>query len=190
MNGMTSLKNNFLIAMPRMGDPTFHHAVAYVYEHSEETGALAIIINKPMRITLGDVLQHLSIPIKQQNVEKYPVLLGGPIAPEQGFIIHRNGHFLDEPALATTDEIRISTSRNVLQAIAAGTGPEEVMVSLGYSAWKSGQLEDELLNNIWLVAPADAKILFHTPFEQRWQSAAASIGIVDISRLSSDVGHA
>ncbi len=188
MEGLISLKNNFLIAMPSLGDSSFYHTVTYIYKHNEE-GAMGIVINKPMRITLGDVLHHLSIPIKQHDVEKYPILLGGPVAPEQGFIIHRSEHLSDEPTLATNDDITVSTSRNVLQAIAAGTGPKDVMVSLGYSGWKPGQLEAELTTNVWLVAPAKAEILFKTPFEYRWQFAAASIG-VDLNLLVPDVGHA
>lgn len=180
------LKNHFLIAMPSLRDINFHQSVTYIYEHNDE-GALGIVVNKPMRITLGDVFRQLSITTNDPKIEKFPVVLGGPIAQEQGFIIHRTKEFSMD-ALIENDEIAISTSKEVLESIAKGHG-NNIIVSLGYAGWSNGQLETELISNSWLVAPADPKILFDTPFEKRWRAAAALIG-VDIDRLGTDVGHA
>lgn len=193
MDNSNYLKNHLLIAMPRLMDPNFHKSVTYIYEHNEE-GALGIVINKPMRLTLGDVMRHLKISIQDPNIDQYPVLLGGPVAQEQGFIILPTQHynFKEEPIeelLAENDEIVVSSSKSLLQTIAQGSGPQDLIISLGYSGWGAGQLEEEIANNSWLVAPFHLDILFKTPFEKRWHAAAASIG-VDLNRLANDAGHA
>jgi putative transcriptional regulator len=182
------LKNYFLIAMPKLEDNTFHRAVVYIYEHNEH-GAMGIVINKPMRITLGDVLKHLAIPVKDTSIGQQPVFLGGPVAQEQGFIIHPARFHSEDTPIALSDEVAVSTSKSLLQSIAQGDGPKEVIVSLGYSGWSAGQLESEIADNSWLIAPFNAKVLFHIPFEQCWHAAAATIG-VDFNRLSGEAGHA
>ena len=136
----SSLKNRLLIAMPSLQDSTFYRSVTYIYEHSD-AGALGIIINKPIKITLGDVLKQLGITIEEPKIEKYPVLLGGPVAQEQGFIIHPTNAFSADP-LVKNKEITISTSKLVLEAIASGKGPSELLVSLGYVGWSSGQFRE------------------------------------------------
>lgn len=186
MKNNLSLKNHFLIAMPALKDINFHQSVTYIYEHNDD-GALGIMVNKPMRITLGDVLKQLEISTTNPNVEKYPIVLGGPVAQQQGFIIHRAKQFAAVP-FVENEEIAISTSKEVLQSIAQGED-KDIIVSLGYAGWSPGQLESEMADNSWMVAPADPKILFETPFEKRWRTAAALIG-VDLDLLSSDVGHA
>lgn len=182
-----NIKNQFLIAMPTLKDTEFHQAVAYLYVHDEK-GAMGIIINKPMQITLGDVLKQLDITATDARIEASPVLLGGPIAQEQGFVIH-DATDLKSKALAVNDNIAVSISKTILQEIAQGAHKDEFIVSLGYASWGPGQLEDELASNVWLLAPVKGEILFSLPFEQRWRAAAALIG-VDFNRLSSETGHA
>ena len=186
---ITSLKNHFLIAMPALQEPHFYHAVVYVYEHNEE-GATGIIINKPMRISLGDVFKHLTIKIQDDKIGKEPVLLGGPVAQEQGFIVFPPQEIAGEEAqLVENEQIIISTSKKILQDIATGAGPMGAVVVLGYAGWTAGQLEQELATNSWLVAPSSSEILFQIPFAQRWKAAIISLGI-DPNRLSPDLGHA
>ena len=182
-----NIKNQFLIAMPTLKDSNFHQAVAYLYEYDEK-GAMGIVINKPMRITLGEVLKHLDITATDSSVEANPVLLGGPIAQEQGFVIHDASDLKSAP-LALNENIAVSTSKSILQEIALGEHKDEFIVSLGYAGWGPGQLEEELASNSWLLAPVKSEILFSLPFERRWRAAAALIG-VDFNRLSSESGHA
>lgn len=174
-------KDKFLIAMPSLNDPNFTKSVIYLYEHNED-GAMGLIINKPLHINLGNVLRHLDIEITDRTVETHPVLMGGPIGQEHGFVIHDNPEE-DEY------EIEISASKETLTDIAQGNGPGNFLVALGYAGWSSGQIESEIQRNDWLVAPFDINILFSTPIENRWHAAAKLIG-VDLSQLSDQIGHA
>jgi putative transcriptional regulator len=182
---MTSLEQQLLIAMPALNDPNFSQAVIYVCEYNKENGAMGIVINKPMNISLGEVLRHLNISTTDEKVDNYPILRGGPIAQEQGFIIRRSRSSAETP----NGEITLSASKQDLAEFANGEGLDDSLVSLGYAGWGAGQLEQELIDNAWLVAPLDMKILFDVPYELRWRRAAASIG-VDLDRLSGDSGHA
>lgn len=192
LKSIHSLKNHFLVAVPSLNDPNFSKSVILVYEHDEEAGAMGIIINKPMRITVGDVLRHLEM-VTEENIEEVndmPVLLGGPIAQEQGFLIVPKGSIeLNEKPVSESEDIIISTSKNLLQTLAVGKAPKDILVSLGYSGWFPGQLEEEIAHNSWLVVPYQKEILFQIPFEKRWVAAAAAIG-VDIHRLAAGSGHA
>ncbi|NEX18605.1 MAG: YqgE/AlgH family protein [Halochromatium sp.] len=187
MTNATSLTNHFLIAMPGLQDPNFSRTVTYVCEHSEE-GAMGIVINRPMEIQLGEVLAQLEIDTEVNNVNNAPVYLGGPVQTDRGFVIH-DGNFQFDSTLRVTDEIQVTTSRDVLEAIAKGRGPANRLVALGYAGWSSGQLEQEMIANAWLNGPANAQILFSTPSAQRWQSAAQLLG-VDMNLLSGQAGHA
>jgi putative transcriptional regulator len=187
MSERTFLTNHFLIAMPALDDPFFYHAVAYICEHNEN-GAIGILVNRPMSVNLSDVFKQLEIEVKNPNIKDVPILFGGPIHQERGFVIHRPaGHW--RSTFQVDGDIGITTSRDVLQAIADGDGPNDVVISLGCAGWTAGQLEEEMGNNVWLSSPASASILFDTPFESRWSSAAALIG-VDITILSDQAGHA
>jgi len=193
MSNANYLKNHFLIAMPRLLDPNFHQAVAYIYEHNED-GALGIVINKPLqRISLGDVMRHLKINIENPDVDNFPVVSGGPVAREQGFIIvptqNYTSHNDQDQLLAENDQVVISSSKNLLESIAQGEMPEYFIISLGYCGWAAGQMEKEITENTWLVAPLNTEILFQLPFEKRWRAAAASIG-VDLNKLFHEAGHA
>lgn len=181
------LTNQFLVAMPSMEDPNFRESVTFICEHSS-AGALGIIINRPMNVVLDDVLKQLSIKTEDPDTAASPVYLGGPVQTERGFVIHEP-HGTWEATLKVSDILGVTTSRDVLAAVAAGKGPERCFVALGYAGWTAGQLEEELKNNSWLSTPADSRIIFETPVELRWQAAARLIG-VDIALLSGDTGHA
>jgi putative transcriptional regulator len=188
MTWQNSLTNQFLIAMPAMEDPNFTQTVTYICEHNEQ-GALGIVINRPMsEIHLGDLLEQLDVSPKQPDVAKRPIFAGGPVQPEHGFILHRPARSW-ESTLQIDAQIGLTTSQDILTAIADGEGPGEALIALGYAGWGAGQLEQELADNAWLSVPVNYEVLFHVPAEQRWQQAAALLG-VDLSLMSSDAGHA
>jgi len=187
MNGATDLTNHFLIAMPQLADPNFFHTVTYICEHNAD-GAMGIVINRPLELKLGEVLEHMDIHARNLEATDRPVYLGGPVQPERGFVLHTPNAPWDS-TLAITDRIGITTSRDILAAIAEGAGPDHSLVALGYAGWGAGQLERELADNAWLSGPADEQILFRRPVEERWSAAAALLG-VDLNLLSGDAGHA
>lgn len=190
MTKFSSLTNHFLIAMPTMEDPNFFQAVTYICEHNEN-GALGIVINRPTPVYLAEVLQQLKIKSKDETAttNDLPILYGGPIHPERGFVIHTPGKKWHS-TYAPSDKIAITSSRDILQAIADNKGPENAIVTLGHAGWGEGQLEQEVAHNTWLTCVADETIIFHTPFDQRWAASAALLGIKDIFSLSGDSGHA
>lgn len=188
MSVYTSLRDHFLIAMPAMADPNFVHSVIYICEHSPE-GAMGIVINLPLNIQLGDVLQNMNIDTNDEKVANTPVLAGGPLQQERGFVIHRPDQEHWESSLALTQNISITTSKDILLAIANHKGPKDIVVALGYAGWESGQLEREIAQNSWLCGPADPQVLFGVTPENRWHAAGALLGI-DMNCVSSDVGHA
>ncbi|MDH3647126.1 MAG: YqgE/AlgH family protein [Gammaproteobacteria bacterium] len=187
MSHFPGLTNHLLIAMPAMGDPNFHRTVTLVCEHSEE-GALGIVINRPLDIRMGDIFEQLELAEPVGDIFQRHVLNGGPVQQERGFVLHRPKREWDS-MLKVSDEIGVATSRDILAAIAEGDGPSESLVALGYAGWTAGQLEAEMQANAWLSAPATGEIVFNTPFESRWYSAARLVG-VDIGLMSSEAGHA
>lgn len=184
------LTGHLLIAMPGLADPNFHRTVTYICEHSDE-GALGIVINRPLDLELGDVFSQLALTPADPALARQPVLQGGPVHPERGFVLHEEPG--DPPAfdatLAVADSIRVTTSQDILAALAGGRGPRRALLALGYAGWGAGQLEEELAANAWLSVPATAELIFDTPFEGRWRAAARLLGI-DLATLSSDAGHA
>ncbi len=182
------LTNQFLIAMPLLTDPYFAHAVTYICEHNEN-GAIGIIINQPLELQLAEVFKQMEIEVTSVEVGKLPVLCGGPIHPERGFVLHTPSSDNWRSSLEMSSEISVTTSRDILQAIAQNQGPKEMLISLGYASWTAGQLEQEIINNFWLTAPVSTQILFDLPFNERWEAAIRSIG-VDIHKLSDVAGHA
>lgn len=184
---ITSLTNHFLIAMPNMRDPSFVRSVAFMCQHSDD-GAMGIVINRLSEYRLGDVLAQMGLRSELAEVEDAPVLIGGPVQSERGFVLHAP-HGSWESSYKISDEICVTTSRDVLVAIAEGRGPERAIVALGYAGWGAGQIETELKENGWLTAPADENILFYTPLEHRWDAAAALVG-ASISNLAGYAGHA
>ena len=185
----SSLANHFLIAMPTLADPNFFRTVTYICEHNRE-GAVGIIINRPLDLTLGQILDHMGIQLLEPSLGQQPVFLGGPVQRERGFVIHEPVGGWDS-SLGVTDTVGLTSSRDILMAMAQGGGPRRSLVALGYAGWGAGQLEQELATNAWLSGPADLRVLFDTPAEQRWQAAAALLlGDIDINLLSGEVGHA
>ena len=200
---MLSLENQFLIAMPSLADPYFNRSVTYICEHNEE-GAMGLIINLPVNITLSDLLKQIEPTAEEKenradksenddhidshNSLEQLVLSGGPLAQQRGFVLHNTQQGWDS-SLALSDEVMITTSKDILMALGTDRAPENFIVALGYAGWDAGQLEQELQNNSWLTIPADNDLLFNTPIEQRWKKATESLGI-DLAHLSSDIGHA
>ena len=187
MSIIQSLSNHFLIAMPGLDDPNFYHTTTYICEH-DENGALGVVINRPLDMQLGEILQHMNIEASNKEISSRQVYRGGPVQNDRGFVLHEpSGDW--EATLKVTDSIGITSSRDILQAIAAGKGPENAIVTLGYAGWGAGQLESELAANTWLSGPASSKIVFEIPSDERWQAAATLLG-VDLNLLSGDAGHA
>jgi putative transcriptional regulator len=184
----TSLRNQFLVAMPGMVDGNFDHTVTLLCEHTSE-GAMGLVINRPTTLELRDMLQHMGIAIEQFTKESMPVFWGGPVQPERGFVLHSAGDTQWDSTLKLSESISVTTSKDILVAISQGQGPSHYLVTLGYAGWSAGQLEEEILHNSWLNAPADSAIVFDTPTETRWEAAARLLGI-DVRLLSSDAGHA
>jgi putative transcriptional regulator len=181
------LTNQLLIAMPAMGDPNFAQTVALICDHSAR-GALALILNKPLTMRMGEIFDQLEIKIEQGPLLERRVLRGGPMQTDRGFVVHRACGQWDS-TLKVSDSIHVTTSRDILAAMARGAGPAEAVVALGYAGWDGGQLEDEIRANAWLSAPVDAGIIFDVPFESRWEAAGRLLG-VDVARISPLSGNA
>lgn len=186
-----SLANHFLIAMPAMTDPNFARSLTYLCEHNAE-GALGIVINRPLDISLGTLFERVSVPLTPgENQSKYndlPVFFGGPVQTDRGFVLHRPiGHW--QSTLHVTGEVGLTSSRDILQSMSDDGEPADVLVSLGYAGWAAGQLEWELSQNAWLTVPADPEIIFGLPAEERLPAAMQLLGI-DFANLSDVAGHA
>lgn len=182
-----SLTNQLLIAMPGMLDPNFSTTVTLICEHNDD-GALGIVINRPTTLKLGGLFEQLSVDDADAGAASSPVLSGGPVGTERGFVLHGPEHSY-ENTLAVSEDIRLTLSRDVIDAMATGDGPEQALVAIGYAGWEPGQLEEEMLANSWLNVPASPEIVFDTPFADRWDSAARTLGI-DIACMTPDAGHA
>lgn len=184
---MRSLRDHFLIAMPAMADPNFSETVTYVCKHDDD-GALGVVVNRPTDMALGAMFSRLKIDLANPALAELPVVRGGPVERERGFVLHRSSERY-EATLPGESAIKVTVSADILNAIARGEGPEPVLVALGYAGWESGQLEAELRANAWLTVPADPAIIFDTPFEQRWTAALGLPG-VDLAHMTSYAGHA
>ena len=185
---MSTLQDQFLIAMPSMSDPNFSGTVTYLCKHDEK-GALGIIINRPLQMQVSEIFRQLSLSVVDESQADRPVMGGGPVQVDRGFVIHQSSEPFDNTLNATGTGIRVTVSQDILDSMARGTGPRQALVALGYAGWDPGQLEAEIAANAWLNAPVDPVIIFETPFEKRWAAATALLG-VDIVQLSSYAGHA
>jgi putative transcriptional regulator len=182
-----NLSNHFLLAMPTLADPHFDHTLIYLCEHNEN-GAMGLILNRKMPLQLGDVFEQLDIETDNSALAQNPVLYGGPIDPERGFVLHSlPGQW--QATLDTGFGLGVTSSRDILEDLARGEGPQACMIMLGYAGWAPGQLEHEITENSWLSCPADTQIMFQVAPEQRLAAAAARLG-VDMATISSDAGHA
>jgi putative transcriptional regulator len=187
-----NLTNQFLIAMPGMADDTFSGTVIYLCEHNDK-GALGLVINKPIDIKLKNLFEKVELSLDRDDLAEEPVYFGGPVQTERGFVLHERG---SDDATATYNStlsipggLEMTTSKDVLEAISAGSGPKRVLVTLGYSGWSPGQLEAEIGRNGWLTVNADPQVIFDTPIERRYDKAISLLGI-DPRMLSQDAGHA
>ena len=190
-SGGINLTNHFLIAMPGMAGDTFAGTVIYLCEHTEK-GALGLVINKPIDIKLKNLFEKVELTLERDDLADEPVYFGGPVQTERGFVLHEQldgdgGHY--NSSLQIPGGLEMTTSKDVLEALSHGAGPKKVLVTLGYSGWGAGQLEDELKRNSWINVTAQPEIIFDTPVEQRYDKALSLLGI-DSRMLSQEAGHA
>ncbi len=182
-----NLTHQFLIAMPSMADPNFDHTVVYVCEHSEK-GAMGVVINRPTDLTLARLFDKIDLKLEIAPWCDEPVFFGGPVQTERGFVLHEPaGNF--GSTLTVADDIGLTTSKDVLEAVAGGSGPRRLLVTLGYSGWAAGQLEEELAQNGWLTVAADPRVIFETPVPERFDAALGLLGVHSL-QLSGQAGHA
>jgi len=184
---MSYLEQQFLIAMPGMDDPNFNRGVTLLCQHNEE-GALGITVNRPSEFVLQDLLGQVGLQCADVSLADLPVYDGGPVHRERGFVLHSPDR-RSESSMTVGEQIVITTSRDVLEDIASGTGPARFLVALGYAGWGAGQLENEMRDNAWLHVMADSDLIFDLPVEQRWEGAVARLGI-EVGRLQPSGGHA
>jgi len=187
MTEETNLTNHFLIAMPSLEDGNFSRSVTYICEH-DENGALGITINRPSEVSLSEILSQLQISSSAEEIKNQTILCGGPVQIDRGFILH-SPHGEWDSSLHVTDTIAVTTSQDIMQAIASNKGPDKSLIALGYAGWGPGQLEYEISVNSWLSCPASEDIIFNTAIEKRWRAAAMLLGI-DLQLLSNQSGHA
>jgi len=183
----TPLANQLLIALPALVDTDFSRSVALICQHDPD-GAMGIIVNRASEYTLGEVLGQMGVEGGDEVLRGQVVLAGGPVHPERGFVLHDGGMQWDS-SLSIGEGLYLTTSREILEAMVRGEGPDHAIVALGCAGWGSGQLEHELTENSWLTAPADAELLFALPLDARWQAAAGRIG-VNFAYLADYAGHA
>ena len=173
--------------MPSLSDSYFDQSVTYICEH-DENGAFGIIINHETDITLDEIISDIKIPSPDSTEHNQKLFIGGPVQQDRGFILHEAGGKW-KSTLNVNNHISLTTSRDILEAIAKNEGPKDNIIALGYAGWAPGQLEQEFLDNAWLSCPASEQIIFNTPVNKRFQAAADTIG-VDMSTISNEAGHA
>ncbi len=179
--------DHFLIAMPNMLDPNFAGTLTYVCDHGEQ-GALGVVINRPIELNLDALFSQIGLNLEDEHLRQEPVFYGGPVQAERGFVLHRPvGEW--SSTLSVNDRVGLTTSKDILEATARQEGPKEILVTLGYSGWGPGQLEDEIKQNAWLTVEADPEVIFSLPPAERLNAAMHLLGI-DLSMLSEEAGHA
>ena len=191
---VNNFTNQFLIAMPSAHEGTFAGTVIYMCEHNDK-GALGLVINKPIDINLKNLFEKVELSLDREDLAGVPVYFGGPVQTERGFVLHERlggsegegGHY--NSSLQITGGLEMTTSKDVLEALSNGAGPKKILITLGYSGWGAGQLEDEMGRNSWINVGAEPGIIFDTPVEQRYDKALSLLGI-DANMLSGEAGHA
>jgi putative transcriptional regulator len=182
-----NLTHHFLIAMPNMADPYFAKTLTYVCEHNDQ-GALGLVVNRPIDMTLQALFERLSLTLQHKDLSDAPIYFGGPVQTDRGFVLHEpTGNW--QSTLRVRDAIGLTTSKDILEAVGRGEGPQKILVTLGYAGWSAGQLEHELGQNAWLTVEAKDAILFDLPSEERLPAAMELLG-VDYARLADSAGHA
>lgn len=184
---IVNLTHHFLIAMPGMADPNFARSLTYICEHNDQ-GALGVVVNRPTDMTLASLFEQIDMPLQSAAMAAQPVYFGGPVQTDRGFVLHRPvGGWLS--TLAVRDDVGLTTSRDILQAVSEGSGPCSLLVSLGYAGWAAGQIEDEIARNAWLTVAAAPEVIFELPPLDRLEAALRLLG-VDPAMLCEEAGHA
>ena len=183
----SNFTDQFLIAMPSLRDPNFSQTVTYICAHNED-GAMGLVINRLANCDLGEILAQMEMKPDNQSISKIPVYQGGPVHTDRGFVLHEPNDEWDS-SINVSEFLNVTTSRDILHAIAESAGPRNYLIALGYAGWSAGQLEEEIKENAWLNVSAHPDIIFNTPCEQRWSSATALLGI-DHYQISAGFGHA
>ncbi len=182
-----NLTDHFLIAMPTLQDPFFSRTLTYLCEHNEQ-GALGLVINRPIDMTLGALFEQVGVEVKPARLTEEPLLFGGPVQMDRGFVLHRPlGSW--QSTVKVHDEVGLTTSKDILVAAARGEGPRQMLVTLGYAGWAPGQLEQEIADNSWLTVQAKPDLIFDLAAEERLPAAMHLLGI-DFASLAEDAGHA
>lgn len=185
-----NLKNHFLIATPALKDAPFKHSVIFICEHNDE-GAMGIVINKPVELTIEEMLAQIELKPNESMSEfklDRPVLVGGPVMPDRGFILHNSTGKYDN-TLKVNPNISLTTSKDILETLGTSAQPQNFLVALGFSSWTTGQLENEIKENSWLISCANEEIIFHTPIPMRWTKSLELLGIKPM-QLTAQMGHA
>ncbi|MGH8226773.1 MAG: YqgE/AlgH family protein [Steroidobacteraceae bacterium] len=186
-----TLANHLLIAMPALSDPNFSRSVTLICEHTTDNGALGIVLNKPLPMRLSDVLSQMQLEPRDEQIASQPVLRGGPVLADHGFVLHRPGGTWGS-TVKVSELVEVTTSRDVLAAMARGEGPQDAFIALGYAGWDPGQLEREIRENAWLAIPADERVVYQMPFASRWQGSWELLGVdpEKVTRMSGPAGNA
>jgi putative transcriptional regulator len=181
------LTHHFLIAMPGMVDPHFARTLTFICEHNDQ-GALGLVVNRPIDMTLAALFERLNLELKTRKLRDVPVYFGGPVQTDRGFVLHvPRGEW--SATLPVRDHLGLTTSRDILEAVGSGSGPDKIIVTLGFSGWAAGQLEHEILQNAWLTVEAREQILFDLPPAERLAAAMEILG-VSYATLADEAGHA
>jgi putative transcriptional regulator len=181
------LTDHFLIAMPAMTDPNFAGTLIYIVEHGKK-GAMGVVVNRPIELTMSDLFDRIDLKLEHQPIASQVVLLGGPVQNDRGFVLHRPpGQW--SSSIRVNDQVALTSSKDVLESVAKGEGPQDIVVALGYAGWGAGQLENEIAQNAWLTVPGDANILFESLPADR-QSLAFDLLGIDPLLMSANAGHA
>jgi len=183
-----NLTNQFLIAMPGMADPTFSGTVVYLCDHSER-GALGLVINRPTDIDLKSLFDRIDLNLEIEPLQHLPVYFGGPVQTERGFVLHDSTEHHYTSSISIPGGLEMTTSKDVLEAVAQGQGPARFLLTLGHAGWGAGQLEEEISRNGWLTVEAEPAVMFDTPAERRFEAALLLLGVT-LSMLSGEAGHA
>jgi len=182
-----NFSRHFLIAMPNLVDPIFARSLAFVCDHNER-GAMGIIVNRPLGMTLTTLFEQIDVELHRPDVAELQVCFGGPVQTDRGFVLHQPlGDW--QSTLPVSDDMGLTTSKDILLAVGEGTGPEQIFVTLGYAGWEAGQLENEIAQNAWISVEADPEVIFSLPATERYEAALKLLGI-DMAMLSEDAGHA
>jgi len=182
-----NLTGHFLIAMPAMTDPRFAKSVTYICEHNAD-GAIGLVINRPIDMTYTALFQQINLDLSNNPIAQEQVHFGGPVQPERGFVLHQPPGDWDS-TIAITGDTALTTSKDIPEAVANGTGPEKILLTLGYAGWSPGQLEQEMGQNAWLTVPANEAVIFDIPSSGKLNAAMGLLGL-DFARLSDEAGHA